>query len=39
VRGNRWLTVTISVKGFSDKLLVAAAATLARAGFKLTGGG
>jgi hypothetical protein len=36
VRGNRWLTVTISVDGKSNKELVAEAAVLARAGFKLT---
>lgn len=36
VRGNRWLTVTISVEGKSNKELLAAAAVLARAGFKLT---
>jgi hypothetical protein len=36
VRGNRWLTVTISVPGRSDARLLAEAAVLARAGFKLT---
>jgi uncharacterized RmlC-like cupin family protein len=36
VRGNRWLTVTISVKGMSDRQLRDEAAVLARAGFKLT---
>jgi hypothetical protein len=36
VRGNRWLTVTISVKGKSNKELLGEAAVLARAGFKLT---
>jgi hypothetical protein len=36
VRGNRWLTVTISVAGRSDKQLRADAATLARAGFRLS---
>jgi hypothetical protein len=36
VRGNRWLTVTISVKGWSDRELRDEAADLARAGFKLT---
>lgn len=36
VRGNRWLTVTISDKGKSDKELLTEAAVLARAGFKLT---
>jgi hypothetical protein len=36
VRGNRWLTVTLSVKGKSNKELVREAAVLARAGFKLT---
>jgi hypothetical protein len=36
VRGNRWLTVTISVKGKSDEELRDEAAVLARAGFKLT---
>jgi hypothetical protein len=36
VRGNRWLTVTISVKGLSDRQLRDEAAVLARAGFKLT---
>jgi hypothetical protein len=38
VRGNRWLTVTISVKGKTDAQLLAEAAVLARAGFKLTAG-
>lgn len=36
VRGNRWLTVTISVAGRSDRQLRNQAAVLARAGFKLT---
>jgi hypothetical protein len=36
VRGNRWLTVTISVPGRSDDELRDEAAVLARAGFKLT---
>ena len=36
VRGNRWLTVTISVAGKSDRDLRDEAAVLARAGFKLT---
>lgn len=36
VRGNRWLTVTISVPGRTDKQLLGEAAVLARAGFKLT---
>lgn len=36
VRGNRWLTVTISVAGESDRRLRDEAAVLARAGFKLT---
>ena len=36
VRGNRWLTVTISVKGKTDRELRDEAAILARAGFKLT---
>jgi hypothetical protein len=36
VRGNRWLTVTLSVPRRSDKQLLAEAAVLARAGFKLT---
>jgi hypothetical protein len=36
VRGNRWLTVTISAKGRSDRELRDEAAVLARAGFKLT---
>lgn len=36
VRGNRWLTVTISVKGRTDRELRDEAAVLARAGFKLT---
>jgi hypothetical protein len=39
VRGNRWLTVTISVMGRSDEQLLAEAAILARAGFKLTADG
>jgi hypothetical protein len=36
VRGNRWLTVTISVRGRSDRQLRAEAAALARAGFRLS---
>lgn len=36
VRGNRWLTVTISAPGRSDRDLRDEAAVLARAGFKLT---
>lgn len=36
VRGNRWLTVTISVDGRSDRQLRDDAAVVARAGFKLT---
>jgi hypothetical protein len=36
VRGNRWLTVTLSVAGESDRQLRDEAAVLARAGFKLT---
>ncbi len=36
VRGNRWLTVTISVPHHSDRQLLGEAAVLARAGFKLT---
>lgn len=36
VRGNRWLTVTISVDGKSSRALRDEAAVLARAGFKLT---
>jgi hypothetical protein len=36
VRGNRWLTVTISVDGKSNRRLRDEAAVLARAGFKLT---
>jgi hypothetical protein len=36
VRGNRWLTVTISVPGRSDDEQRDEAAALARAGFKLT---
>ena len=36
VRGNRWLTVTISVPGHPDKRLRDEAAVLARAGFRLT---
>lgn len=36
VRGNRWLTVTISVDGKSNRALRDEAAVLARAGFKLT---
>jgi hypothetical protein len=36
VRGNRWLTVTISVDGQSNRRLRDEAAVLARSGFKLT---
>ena len=36
VRGNRWLTVTISVAGRSDRQLRNQAAVLARAGFRLS---
>jgi hypothetical protein len=36
LRGNRWLTVTISVAGKSDDQLRDEAAVLARAGFKLS---
>jgi hypothetical protein len=36
VRGNRWLTVTLSVPGKSNQALRDEAAVLARAGFKLT---
>lgn len=39
VRGNRWLTVTISIAGRSDAQLLAQAAVLARAGFKLSANG
>ncbi len=39
VRDNRWLTVTISVAGRTDRQLRDEAAVLARAGFKLTAGG
>ena len=39
VRGNRWLTVTISVAGESDRKLRDEAAVLARAGFRLTADG
>jgi hypothetical protein len=39
VRGNRWLTVTISAAGRSDAQLLAQAAVLARAGFKLSATG
>jgi hypothetical protein len=39
VRGNRWLTVTISVPGHSGRRLRDEAAVLARAGFRLTAGG
>jgi hypothetical protein len=39
VRGNRWLTVTISVAGESDEQLLADAAALGIAGFKLTADG
>ncbi len=39
VRGNRWLTVTISAAHRSDSALRDEAAVLARAGFKLTAGG
>jgi hypothetical protein len=38
VRGNRWLTVTISVAGRSNHELRAMAAVLARAGFRLSAG-
>ncbi len=38
VRGNRWLTVTISVPGRSDRQLRGQAAVLARAGFRLSAG-
>jgi hypothetical protein len=36
VRGNRWLTVTITVAGRSDRQLRTEAAVLARAGFRLS---
>jgi hypothetical protein len=36
VRGNRWLTVTISLAGRTDRRLRDQAAVLARAGFKLS---
>jgi hypothetical protein len=36
VRGNRWLTVTISVAGKSNRKLRDEAAVLARAGFRMT---
>jgi hypothetical protein len=36
VRGNRWLTVTISVDGMANRKLRDEAAVLARAGFRLT---
>jgi hypothetical protein len=36
VRGNRWLTVTISVAGLSNHQLRDGAAVLARAGFRLS---
>jgi hypothetical protein len=36
VRGNRWLTVTISVAGHSNRQLRDEAAVLARAGFRLS---
>jgi hypothetical protein len=36
VRGNRWLTVTISVPAMTDRRLRDEAAVLARAGFRLT---
>jgi hypothetical protein len=36
VRGNRWLTVTLSVAGAADRKLRDEAAVFARAGFKLT---
>lgn len=39
VRGNRWLTVTISVAGRTDRQLRDQAAVLARAGFKLSADG
>jgi hypothetical protein len=38
VRGNRWLTVTISVAGSSNRLLRDEAAALARTGFHLSAG-
>jgi hypothetical protein len=38
VRGNRWLTVTISVAGRSNRRLRDEAAVLARAGFRLSAG-
>jgi hypothetical protein len=38
VRGNRWLTVTISVAGRSNRELREMAAVLARAGFRLSAG-
>jgi hypothetical protein len=39
LRGNRWLTVTISVAGLANAELLREAAVLARAGFKLTAAG
>jgi hypothetical protein len=39
VRGNRWLTVTLAVASRSDRQLLAQAAVLARAGFKLSAAG
>jgi len=39
LRGNRWLTVTISVAGHPNRELRDEAAVLARAGFKLTASG
>jgi hypothetical protein len=39
VRGNRWLTVTLSSHGRSDRELRDEAAVLARAGFRLTAAG
>jgi len=39
VRGNRWLTVTYSVEGRSDRRLRDEAAVLARLGFKLSADG
>jgi uncharacterized RmlC-like cupin family protein len=39
LRGNRWLTLTISAAGHPNRSLEAEAAVLARAGFKLTAAG
>ena len=39
VRGNRWLTVTLSVAGRTDHQLLLQATVLARAGFKLSATG